>query len=251
MTYSSWETKSHREMTGTTRRIKKLPEEWVWQPIKMGPSHTSYGRGVVGKVLAESVYDCAFCRGSGERPRGSTCPVCKRKGSIKVQPPAVMCAYCRGRGEDKPRTLITCSACKGIGVISVKEPVGTCHHCRGTGKEPTNKLPCGSCRGSGVMTSSGNGKDGGDAYDESDDYTGWVQPPSGSEREALEIILDKGRAGRCTVGKYMAVSATYAEMVCNSLAKKGLVRKGEGRIYYPTLKGKKALGYQEKGENHE
>ncbi|MDA2926048.1 hypothetical protein MYX78_02250 [Acidobacteria bacterium AH-259-G07] len=252
----NWETKSHGEMTSGRRRIKKLPEEWVWQPVKMGPA---YGRGgQVGKLLHESVYDCAFCKGTGERPKGSTCPVCKRKSTVRMEPPVVMCAYCKGRGEDKPRSVLTCSACKGKGVISVKEPVEMCTHCNGRGREPTNKIVCGSCRGSGVMTSSGKVEEAGEGFEsagyaelgESDEYPGWVQPPPGSEREALEVILEKGRAGRVTVGKFIGVSSTYAEMVCNALAKKGLVRKGEDRIYYPTPKGKKAVGWSEKEHDH-
>lgn len=254
MSVENWETKPHQKLSGRTKGIKKLPEDWQWEPVKIGSAYTSYGRGTVGMLLSETVYDCAFCRGSGQRPRGSNCPVCKSRGTVTLQPPVVMCAYCKGRGEDKPRSLITCTACKGNGLLSVKEPLESCGHCKGTGKEPISKLPCGSCRGSGVITVAeeveatfGGAADREDgtleksSVRDADEYPGWATAPTGSEHDALEIILERGRAGRCTVGRLIGVSTSYAEMVCNSLSKKGLISKGEGRIYSPTPKGKKAM----------
>ncbi len=265
MPIENWESKSSKEIGLDSSRIEKLPEDWVWEPVKMGSAYTSYGRGTVGKVLKEKVYDCAFCRGSGERPRGSTCPVCRRRGTVNVQPPAVMCAYCRGRGEETARTQITCSACKGSGLLPVKEPLELCGHCGGRGKEPNSKLPCGSCRGRGVITvadeavealkgpaAEGQGLiETGTSGKDEEEYPGWVPPPSGSEKDALKIILKRGRAGNCTVSRHVGVSATYAEMVCNSLAKKGLVKKAGGRTYAPTAKGRKAMGWTEKEHTDE
>jgi len=69
-----------------------------------------------------------------------------------VDPPAVMCAYCKGRGEEKPRSNVTCTVCRGKGFVSVAEPVEGCTHCRGTGAEPNNKLSCLKCGGKGVVT---------------------------------------------------------------------------------------------------
>lgn len=232
----SWDTKSHRGVRTDRPGIKKLPDEWLWEPVKMGPSHSSYGRGVVGKVLTDKVYDCGFCRGTGEKPKGTKCSVCKGKGTVSVSPPSVMCAYCKGRGEDRSNKNITCLACKGKGIISVHEPVEICSHCNGKGREPTNKLLCGACKGSGVVTVK-------QRIENQEKGIGYVSPPSGSERDALKIIIELERAGRVTVGRRMGVSSTYAEMVCGSLCKKGLIKKGEGRIYCPTPKGEKAIGY--------
>jgi len=253
----SWETKSHKGVQTAGPGIKKLPEEWLWEPVKMGPAHSSYGRGVVGKVLTEKVYDCGFCRGTGERPKGSRCPVCKGKGTVSVSPPAVVCAYCKGRGEDKPRSNITCTACRGKGIISVQEPVEICSHCNGKGREP-NKLPCVICKGSGVVTvkqrietqsvhreSIRHPSFNIQEYS-SDEKEQKINFPTGSERDALKIITELGCAGKATVGKRMGISSSYAEMVCQSLYKKGLVKKGEGRIYYPTPEGKKAIGHGSK-----
>ncbi|MCG2727106.1 MAG: hypothetical protein L6244_00435 [Candidatus Methanoperedenaceae archaeon] len=258
MTDWSWDTKSHKGIRTDRQGIKKLPEEWLWEPVKMGPAHSSYGRGVVGKILTEKVYDCGFCRGTGERPKGSRCPVCNGKGTVSVSPPAVVCAYCKGGGEDKPRSNITCTACRGKGIISVQEPVEICSHCNGKGREPNNKLPCGACKGSGVVTVKQRVETQSVRRESirypsfniqeysSDEKEQKINFPTGSERDALKIITELGCAGRVTVGKRMGVSSTYAEMVCGSLCKKGLITKGEGRIYYPTAKGETAIGHNSK-----
>ena len=146
-----WNSSSHKRVQAGKRGIKKLKDEWIWQPVNLGPAG-QYGSHQVGEILEEEVYPCGFCNGTGEKPRGSKCPVCKGKGTVSVEPPAVKCAYCKGRGEEKPRSNVTCTACKGKGVIHIEEPVEICPHCRGTGKEPTNKLVCVKCRGKGVVT---------------------------------------------------------------------------------------------------
>ncbi|GFP36629.1 hypothetical protein HKBW3S44_00310, partial [Candidatus Hakubella thermalkaliphila] len=73
-------------------------------------------------------------------------------GEVRLKPPVVMCAYCKGGGEEHPRANVTCTACRGKGFISVKEPVERCPHCRGTGADPHSKLSCIVCRGAGVVT---------------------------------------------------------------------------------------------------
>jgi len=146
-----WDEVSHKGSRTGKGGIKKLKDEWVWQPVKLEGGQ-SYGGHHTGILLEDETYPCGFCNGTGEKPKGSKCSVCKGNGTVSVEPPAVKCAYCRGRGEEKPRTNVTCTACRGKGVIHVEEPIETCQHCRGTGKEPTNKLVCIKCRGKGVVT---------------------------------------------------------------------------------------------------
>jgi DnaJ-class molecular chaperone len=71
---------------------------------------------------------------------------------VSLTGPAVVCAYCKGRGEYPPRTNITCTVCRGKGLVSITKPIEVCAHCKGTGAEPGNKLPCLICRGKGVVT---------------------------------------------------------------------------------------------------
>ena len=105
-----------------------------------------------GKLFTETTYTCGFCKGRGEKPKGTVCPVCRGIGKASVNPPAVICAYCKGRGEEKPRSSITCTVCRGKGFVSVTEPIQVCSHCRGRGTEPINKLSCLKCGGKGVVT---------------------------------------------------------------------------------------------------
>ena len=99
--------------------------------------------------------DCAFCSGTGEKPKGSRCVVCGGSGKLSVKSPFIKCAYCKGRGEEKPRSNLTCTVCRGKGYVSIKEPVETCSKCGGRGIEPHSKLPCIVCRGKGVVTRKG------------------------------------------------------------------------------------------------
>jgi len=147
-----WDSISFRRAKEKGSGIKKWPDERVWEPVTLDSSGRRASGKFIGKILVDDIYECGFCKGSGEKPRGSRCSACGGKGEVSVNPPAVICAYCKGRGEEKPRTNITCTACRGKGVVSVKEPIEICSHCRGTGAEPTNKLPCIVCRGKGVVT---------------------------------------------------------------------------------------------------
>lgn len=79
------------------------------------------------------------------------CPVCGGKGTAKVTPPAVICAYCKGRGEVPVRSGLTCPVCRGKGVVSVKEPIETCPACKGRGAAGGGNLPCTRCQGKGVV----------------------------------------------------------------------------------------------------
>jgi len=101
-------------------------------------------------VLYGTTYKCAFCRGEGERPAGTACPVCRRAGVAFLEPPVVTCGYCRGRGEVPRGSGMTCPVCSGRGRVSVKEPVQTCPSCRGRGRKPGATLYCARCKGLGV-----------------------------------------------------------------------------------------------------
>ncbi|MCG2675784.1 hypothetical protein L6386_00195 [bacterium] len=119
--------------------------EFTWEPYRKEE------RRRTGQILREEKYKCAFCRGTGQKPRGSKCSVCGGEGWVKVEPPAVICAYCKGRGEAPPRSNLTCTACRGKGVVNIKEPIEVCPQCRGSGRGQ-NGLPCLKCRGKGVIS---------------------------------------------------------------------------------------------------
>jgi len=131
-------------------------DSMIWEPVKvekkgaMEKSLTSRQKPV--ELLWDEWYDCAFCKGTGEKPRGSICSVCRGKKKNHFTPPVVKCAYCKGKGEERPRTNITCTPCRGKGYIAVTEQVERCNSCRGTGKTSGSKLPCVTCKGSGVIT---------------------------------------------------------------------------------------------------
>ncbi len=125
----------------------------VWDRIATTKDGRTYGRtGRVGQLLRQHVYDCAFCKGTGQRPKGSKCPVCKGRETVRVQPPAVICAFCGGTGEEIRSSVITCSVCKGKGVVSVVEPIKICSACRGSGRPIGSSLYCTACKGKGVVT---------------------------------------------------------------------------------------------------
>jgi len=70
-----------------------------------------------------------------------------------------------------------------------------------------------------------------------------VRSASGSERDALEIVGQLGRAGGSAVAKKMSppVSSGYAGQLCNALVGKGLLTRD--RVSYSlTPDGEKALG---------
>ena len=198
---------------------------------------------MVAELSHERVYACAFCRGEGEKPAGTLCIVCKRKGTVRVfRPPTAVCAFCKGEGENQPETLLPCEACNGKGVISVMEPVEVCPNCHGNGREPTNRSVCATCRGAGVIT-------------EIEVDTG-IPDLWGHERGCLEVILEEGQVGRATVARRVGISPDYVEYVCRTLAEKGLVkismsdpirRIGRGQMFYPTSLAKKALKLEMQG----
>ncbi|MEW6674749.1 MAG: hypothetical protein AB1348_01805 [Nitrospirota bacterium] len=247
-----WDSSQYKKIQPGKAGVKKLKDEWIWQPVKLSPVG-QYASHRVGEILEDKIYPCGFCNVTGEKPKGSKCPVCKGKATVSVEPPAVKCAYCKGRGEERPRTNVTCTACRGKGVIHVEEPIEICPHCRGTGKEPTNKLVCITCRGKGVVTV----KEEDETYDLEEEIGAFVQgsaqtnktqkessvrSASGSEREALEVVKELGQADRVAVGRNMSppVSSAYAEQLCNALVKKGLLMR-DGLLYTLTPNGEKVL----------
>jgi DnaJ-class molecular chaperone len=111
------------------------------------------GRVMLGTVLEGEEFACAFCKGTGVVAKArSQCPVCSGQGSVRVTAPAVLCAYCRGRGEVPLRSGITCTVCRGKGAVSVREPIQACPACRGRGATGGGHLPCTTCQGKGVVT---------------------------------------------------------------------------------------------------
>lgn len=246
-----WDLASHKRSQVKNSGIKKLKDEWVWHPVKVGPGQ-SYGGHQMGALFKDETYPCGFCNGTGEKPRGSRCPVCRGAGTVSVEPPAVRCAYCKGKGEEKPRGNVTCTACRGKGVIHVEEPVETCSQCRGTGKELTNKLVCIKCRGKGVVTVKEEEmvleeKLKGVNYfteeiPQAKEREAPVGSASGSERDALKIIKEFGQADRASVGRNMSppISSAYAKQLCDALVKKRLLLQHR-LLYSLTPHGEKVL----------
>jgi len=234
--------------------VEKNSEGWIWETMKVDGRGKAYGpvsaRGNA-TILRQEVYQCGFCRGNGEKPKGAKCPVCKGKGQVSVKPPAVVCAYCKGRGEERPRSNITCTACRGKGFVSVIEPIEKCPHCRGTGAEPTNKLSCIVCRGKGVVTQKKNDRERKRAktpfsglssgYPDGRELVTTTNQPTGSEREVLEITEQLGKTNRAVIARRMGISSAYAEHLCDSLVKGGFVSRSNRDSLAPTQRGKEAL----------
>jgi len=146
---------AQQELTRTTI-TKSLDEGWIWHSVKVekeGKSDISRDKPKkIVELLWDEWYDCAFCNGTGEKPKGSVCSVCKGKKQIQLTPPVVKCASCKGRGEEKPRSNITCTPCRGKGYVSVTEPVEVCPACNGVGRTRGSNLACVQCKGIGVIT---------------------------------------------------------------------------------------------------
>ncbi len=126
-----------------------------WRPYRLKGDR----RGMAGQILKGEEFRCAFCKGTGILQKTkSQCPVCRGQGVVKVTPPAVVCAYCKGRGDFPARSNITCTVCGGKGGVSVPEAIDVCLQCRGTGAASDSKLPCLVCRGKGVVSTSEYGE---------------------------------------------------------------------------------------------
>jgi len=236
-------------------------DELIWTTTKIdgsGRHFSEKGAGIrAGKLLTEITRPCGFCKGKGEKPRGTVCPVCRRSGELAVDLPAVICAYCKGRGEEKPRSAITCTVCRGKGFVSVAEPIEGCTHCRGTGAEPNNKLPCLKCGGKGVISKKMSQK--GVVHPKVDFYRrvrfqmdqkdmSLVQPakqkrsPTASEIEVLEVYYKAKRQKKgFNVSNYTGMSPAYVEMMVRSLIENGFLAAMGPRKYEINPKGVKFL----------
>lgn len=259
------ENKSFKKVKEKRPSIEKWQDEWIWEPVALDPSDQRVSSKFIGKILNDDIYECGFCGGRGEKPHGTRCSVCAGKGAVSVILPAVICAYCKGSGEEKRRSNLTCTVCRGKGVIHVQEPIEKCSHCHGTGAEQTNKLPCMVCRGSGVVTvkeEAGeyscsrrghvafSGERGivptwGQSMQEKLPVPSKVKPrkksyclPSGSEKKVLEIIYELGVADSVTLGRRMKVSPSYAGYLCKSLIKAGLLIWDSGKYTLTTTEKK-------------
>jgi len=232
-------------------------EELIWTTSKVDSSGKRFSKGGagirVGKLLTEANHPCAFCKGKGEKPKGTICPVCRGGREISIAPPGVVCAYCKGRGQEKPRSNITCTVCRGKGFVSVKEPIEGCSRCRGTGAEPNNKLPCLECRGKGVISKKIPLKDAvpfKPAFDRQIKFqmeqkerrmelpAKRKRNPTASEIEVLEVYYESKRQARSLkVSNYVGMSPAYVEMMVRSLVENGFLITVAPRRYEITHKG--------------
>jgi len=145
--------RSGKPRSGNT---KEMLMEWKLESVVMekkekGTTQPEKSKKPV-ELLRDEWYDCAFCRGTGQKPKGSVCSVCRGAKRFQFTPPVVKCASCKGRGEEKPRSNITCTPCRGKGYVSVSEPVETCPTCNGIGRTRGSSLACVQCKGVGVVT---------------------------------------------------------------------------------------------------
>ncbi|MDO9575865.1 MAG: hypothetical protein Q7J55_04995, partial [bacterium] len=71
-----------------------------WNTFDFKGGRTRLGRKI-GEILEGDKFICSFCSGKGILPRteGIKCPVCKGAGIIFLTGPAIVCAYCKGRGD--------------------------------------------------------------------------------------------------------------------------------------------------------
>jgi len=133
--------------------LKPGQEDVGWNVITYGNSATRFGRGNrtgQASLINEKTHSCGFCGGTGKKGKGAKCPVCRGSGQVTVSPPAVPCAYCRGKGLER-RTGRLCTVCCGKGIVSVHLPIAPCSSCQGSGAEQGTGLTCLKCRGKGVV----------------------------------------------------------------------------------------------------
>jgi len=104
-------------------------------------------------------------------------------------------------------------------VVPVEEPVESCPQCRGRGRESGNSnLPCGRCKGKGVV-----GAKEGDSR-----FSG---RPSGSAGQVANVVHNMGEAGKSQIARKVGLSSDYVAFVCESMIKKGYLKKAGRGIY--------------------
>lgn len=210
---------------GMHQRVGGLDYETIpWKPVKM----PGQGKRRVGELLRDENYQCAFCGGTGERPKGSKCPACRGEGEVHLNPPAVTCAFCNGTGENEPRSQVTCPVCKGKGIVSVVEPIKICSTCNGRGRTVGSPLYCITCRGKGVVTVKGK-------VDETGGETkAFIARPSGTARDIAETIYqmeEGGQADYQQIARKLRISPYYTESICKQMTERGYLKKISRSIY--------------------
>lgn len=204
-------------------------EGWIWEYADTVRSYDGEKKKrEKGVILREEIYPCCFCKGTGLGWTGGKCPVCHGKETVKVKPPVVVCAFCKGKGTEQPMSQVTCPACRGKGVIRVKESIEKCGTCRGRGRPLGSNLYCLTCKGAGVVSIKGStAKDG----------TPTIRRPSGSELEVMEVLHEEEKAGRHGISGRIRVSVSYANYLCNSLIDKGLITRVDRDFFALTPAG--------------
>ena len=132
--------------------FKPGQDEVGWNTITYGNgtmSGRANGNGR-GFLITEKTHPCGFCGGTGKKEKGAKCPICRGTGNVNVIPPAVSCAFCKGRGLERKSGRI-CPVCRGKGVVSVHPPIAECGGCKGSGTEQGTGLTCLKCSGKGVV----------------------------------------------------------------------------------------------------
>ena len=204
------------------QRVGGLDYETIpWKPVKV----SGFGRRV-GELLRDQDYQCAFCSGTGERPKGSKCPACRGQGQVRLNPPAVTCGFCKGTGENQPRMHVTCPVCRGKGVVSVVEPVKICSQCNGRGRIIGSPLYCSNCRGKGVVAAEGKG------IETRGDTKTFMARPSGTARNIADVIYQMGgRADYQQIARELRISPYYAESICKQMTERGYLEKNSRSVY--------------------
>lgn len=130
-----------RQRERLVRRAGLREEKLWWQarPVEVPASR-----------LGNVVHLCALCHGTGKCHswRGE-CPSCSGAGTVRLEPPVVRCALCRGRGRATNSLHLACLACRGKGVHPAEGALSRCPRCRGTGG--WRALACTECSGKGLV----------------------------------------------------------------------------------------------------
>ncbi len=110
----TWKSTSSRRRTGRRSQAGQDDSPWSQATLgrMLGPGKGRPERGekqgVTQQIVRESRYRCGFCRGVG-KIGGTVCPVCKNKGTVSIMnPPAVVCAFCRGTVKHRRGILRRC-----------------------------------------------------------------------------------------------------------------------------------------------
>lgn len=213
----------------------------LWNAVKVAGSGRSGPKGTVKKwtsgpaeLLHESHLLCSFCKGKGERPAGTKCPVCRGTGAITLKPPVVVCGFCKGRGSKEARNYVTCLVCRGRGYVEVDEGAITCATCRGRGKEPGTSLYCKACKGKGVVSPPRS--DAGGAGPRT------RVSPTATELQVLKAYCEAEDAGQApNIPHRTHLTDGYVEMLRKKLCDKGLLVRVGARRYHTTDLGREMV----------